>query len=85
MRTTVSIHDELLASAKLRAKERGQTLGQLVEDGLRRELAVRDEHAGNPPVPIFRGGTGSAPGLDLSSNRAIYEFLDDGLELDKRR
>jgi hypothetical protein len=85
MRTTISIADELLASAKIRAKERGQTLGQLVEDGLRRELAVRDEYAGNPPVPIFRGGTGPAPGLDLTSNRAIYEFLDDGLELDKRR
>ena len=40
MRTTISIADELLESAKARAKERGKTLGQLVEDGLRRELAV---------------------------------------------
>lgn len=84
MRTTISIHDELLKSAKLRAKERGQTLGQLVEDGLRRELAV-DYGAPSVEIPVFRGGTGAAPGLDLSSNRAIYEFLDEGLELDKRR
>lgn len=85
MRTTVRIADELLASAKLRAKERGKTLGELVEDGLRRELAVNYELADRPPVPIFRGGTGPAPGLDLTSNRAIYEFLDEGVELDKRR
>ena len=85
MRTTVRIADELLASAKLRAKERGKTLGELVEDGLRRELAVNYESADRPPVPIFRGGTGPAPGLDLTSNRAIYEFLDEGVELDKRR
>jgi hypothetical protein len=85
MRTTISIHDELLESAKLRARERGKTLGQLVEDALRRELAVNDEPTGRPPVPVFRGGTGPRPGLDLTSNRAIYEFLDEGVDLDKRR
>jgi hypothetical protein len=85
MRTTISIHDELLESAKLRARARGKTLGQLVEDALRRELAVNDEPAGRPAVPVFRGGTGPRPGLDLTSNRAIYEFLDEGVDLDKRR
>jgi len=85
MRTTVSIHDELLASAKLRAKERGKTLGALVEDALRRELSVDYSPTERPPVPVFRGGTGPRPGLDLTSNRAIYEFLDEGVELDKRR
>jgi hypothetical protein len=85
MRTTVSIHDELLASAKLRAKERGKTLGALIEDALRRELSVDYSPRERPQVPVFRGGTGSRPGLDLTSNRAIYEFLDEGVELDKRR
>ena len=85
MRTTVSIHDELLKSAKLRARERGVTLGQLVEDGLRRELAMRDEPAQPIELPVFDGKTGPVPGLDLTSNRAIYEFLDEGVPLDKRR
>jgi hypothetical protein len=84
MRTTISIHDELLESAKLRARERGKTLGQLVEDALRRELSMDYDASERPPVPIFRGGTGARPGLDLTSNRAIYEFLDEGVELDKR-
>jgi hypothetical protein len=85
MRTTISIHDELLASAKLRAKERGKTLSQLVEDGLRRELAVRDEPAVRVPVPVFTGGNGPLPGVDLTSNRAIYELLDEGVPFEKLR
>lgn len=85
MRTTVSIHDELLKSAKVTARERGVTLGQLIEDGLRRELAAREEPSTVPEIPVFRGGSGPRPGLDLNSNRAIYEFLDEGVPLDKRR
>jgi len=84
MRTTVSIADELLVSAKARARERGKTLGELIEDGLRRELAV-DYDAPRVEVPVFRGGTGPRPGLDLTSNRAIQEFLDEGVELDQLR
>ncbi len=85
MRTTISIHDELLKSAKIRAKERGQTLGQLVEDGLRRELSLNDDAAERPPVPIFRGGNGLRPGVDITSNRALYELLDEGVPLEKLR
>ena len=86
MRTTVSISDELLVAAKQRARERGQTLGQVVDAALRRELSSDDPApAVGPPVPTFRGGTGPRPGIDLSSNRALYEALDEGLELDDRR
>lgn len=85
MRTTISIQDELLVSAKRRARERGLTLGALVEDALRRELALRDEPAQRVPIPVFRSGSGLQPGVDLTSNRAIYELLDEGVELDKRR
>ncbi len=85
MRTTLSIHDELLASAKLRARERGVTLGALVEDALRRELSASDDPPPKLDLPVFHGGSGPRPGLDLDSNRAIYEFLDEGVPLDKRR
>lgn len=85
MRTTISIHDELLNSAKLRARERGMTLGGLIEDALRRELSVRDEPEHRPPVPVFRGGNGLMPGVDLTSNRAIAEFLDEGVPFEKLR
>ena len=85
MRTTVSISDELLTAAKRRAQERGQTLGQVVDAALRRELAAAAEDADRPAVPVFNGGTGPRRGIDLSSNRALYEALDEGLEPDARR
>ena len=85
MRTTVSISDELLAAAKRRARERGQTLGEVVDAALRRELHRPNDPQERPAVPVFRGGTGPRPGIDLTSNRALHEALDEGLELDARR
>jgi hypothetical protein len=85
MRTTISISDELLAAAKRRARERGQTLGQFVDRALQHELSEARDRPEAPPVPVFRGGTGPRPGLDLTSNRALHEALDDGVELDDLR
>ena len=85
MRTTISISDELLAAAKRRASERGQTLGAFVDGALQRELSDPRAPREAPAVPVFRGGTGPRPGIDLSSNRAMLEALDDGVELEDRR
>ena len=85
MRTTLAIDDEVLAAAKRRAKERGETLGEVVTAALRRALLSRDDVAPSPQVPVFRGGTGPRPGLDLTSNRALVEALDESVELDRRR
>jgi hypothetical protein len=85
MRTTVSVDDHLLAAAKQRARVRGQTLGQVVEDALRRELA---EPANAEPVidiPVFRGAAGPRPGVDLRSNRALAEVLDGDSEITELR
>ncbi|MGH9164797.1 MAG: type II toxin-antitoxin system VapB family antitoxin [Acidimicrobiales bacterium] len=85
MRTTVSINDELLAAAKRRAGERGQSLGAVIDAALRRELAGPDPRRDRPAVPVFRGGSGPRPGLDLTSNRALHEALDKDLPpLDRR-
>jgi len=85
MRTTVSISDELLTAAKRRARERGQTLGELVDGALQRELSDARAPGTAPPVPVFHGGTGPRPGIDLSSNRALVEALDNDVDLDDRR
>jgi hypothetical protein len=84
VRTTVSISDELLAAAKRRAQQRGQTLGEVIDAALRRELADRPAPE-RPPVPVFREGTGARPGIDLRSNRALNEALDDNVDRDRRR
>ena len=85
MRTTISIHDELLESAKLRARERGVTLGALVEDALRRELSLSVAPPERIPIPVFDGKTGPLPGVNLNSNRELHEFLDEGLPFEKLR
>jgi hypothetical protein len=85
MRTTVSITDELLAAAKRRARELGVSLGDVIDAALRRELAVRDSAADRPTIPVFDVGSGPRPGIDLTSNRALYEALDEGIDLDSRR
>jgi hypothetical protein len=36
-------------------------------------------------VPVFHGGGGPLPGIDLTSNRAVREALDRGVELDALR
>lgn len=60
MKTTLDIHDELLARAKRHARETGRPLRALVEDGLRRVLepaplrpryTLPDLRAGNPEAP----------------------------------
>ncbi|MCO7221222.1 antitoxin [Klenkia sp. PcliD-1-E] len=84
MRTTLSIDDGVLAAAKRRAAERGQTLGQVVEAALRRDLGRPEVEVG-PPIPVVTRGSGPAPGLDLTSNRAMAEYLDEGVPLEKLR
>lgn len=86
MRTTIAIDDHLLAEARERARRQGLTLGAYVEEALR--LAI---HAPAPTkravrkLPVFRGGTGPHPGVDLTSSRAIAEILDEDVPLDKLR
>lgn len=81
MRTTVSIADELLVAAKRRAAATGRSLGQVIEAALRRELAAVQSRAEPPVVPVFTAGSGVAPGLDMTSNRALHKALDEGHDL----
>jgi len=85
MRTTVAINDELLTAAKRRARERGLTLGQFLDEALQRELSAERVDVPRPEIPVFTRGNGVNPAIDLTSNRAIAEFLDEGLPLIKRR
>lgn len=85
MRTTLAIDDAVLAAARKRAGELGLTLGQLAERALQRELARRPEASALPPLPVSTQRGGPRPGVDLTSNRAVYELLDEGVPLDKLR
>lgn len=80
MRTTVSIDDALLERAKRRATQQGETLGSYLEEALRQRLAAfSDDTSQQIDLPVFDGGAsgGLRAGIDPSSNRALYEALDE--------
>lgn len=85
MRTTIAIDDRLLEASKRRARSLGLTLGQLVEEALRRQLSAGSLVVQPPSVPVFRGGDGPRPGVDLTSNRALLEVLDNARPLEELR
>jgi hypothetical protein len=74
LRVTIVIDDQLLKSARRRARDRGETLGQVIEDSLRRESAM-PAYAEPEGVPVFRGGGGVHPGVDTTSNRSLREAV----------
>jgi hypothetical protein len=84
MRTTIAVDDNVLAEAKRRARARGMSLGEFVEDALRAAI-TRARPADRPAIPVFRGGTGPRPGIDLTSNRGLQEALDADRGLDELR
>ena len=77
MRTTVNIHDGLLETAKERARDRGVTLGDVVERALQSYLLGAEPETAQsvPPLAVFRGRTGVAPGVDLSTNAGLHEAM----------
>ena len=77
MRTTVSLPDPLLQSAKRRAAERKITLSGLIEDALRSHLA-RPEGAAAPAFRLHTvRGKGVNPNLDLDRTSALVAEEDE--------
>lgn len=60
MKTTLEIHDELLARAKRHAKATGRPLRAVVEDGLRRVLEPGNRRR-KYKLPDLRAGDPDAP------------------------
>jgi hypothetical protein len=77
MRTTIRLDDQLFAELKKTAAAEGRPLAAVIEDALRESLARRRAQPERVPVklPSFRGG-GLMPGVDLDSNAALLELMD---------
>jgi hypothetical protein len=75
MRTTLSIDDSLLASAKARAAECRISLGQYVEQAIRRDLVSPPPRSRRVVIPATGTG-GLRPGIDSASNASLYAALD---------
>lgn len=53
MRTTLNLDDDMLNAARSLARERGQSLGAVVSDLLRRALRAEREVTYHLDVPVF--------------------------------
>ena len=78
MKTTLNIHDELLAEAKSLAARQHLTLTRLIEEGLRMRLraAASAPTKKRRAMPVFNGKTGPASGLSGLSTREMFDAAD---------
>jgi Ribbon-helix-helix protein, copG family len=72
-RTTFRLDEELLAEAKAQAARQHRSLNSVMEEALRRWLAVAQELATRPPVDLPTWGT---PGDQHPSWNEIQEILE---------
>jgi hypothetical protein len=88
MKTTIDIHDVLLERAKRHAKDTGQTLRALVEDGLREVLSrpkpdkpykLEDHRYGDPNGPNPLENYTWAELRDLIYEVPSYYFREEDL------
>lgn len=79
MKTTLDLDAALLALAKAQGARERVSVTRLVEEGLRLRLRGRRQgRRGNAPrLPVYRGSSGLAPGIDPRSNRAMRDAADD--------
>lgn len=78
MRTTIILPDELYRQVKERVRREDRTVTSFLEEALRRALAERDEVGRDFVVEPYRPTvTGVRPGVDLNSNAALEDLMDD--------
>jgi Arc/MetJ family transcription regulator len=84
MRTTIRIDDELYRTVRRQAAESGRTVGEIIEDAVRRALQQPATPEPLDALPTY-GGSGVMPGVDLTSNVAVRDAMDEDAPLDALR
>jgi hypothetical protein len=79
MKTTLELNDALLAQAKAVGARERVSLTRLIEEGLRMRLrAARRPGTRNiRRLPVYRGKSGLARGIDPLRNRSMLDAADD--------
>ena len=78
MRTTLRIDDELLKEAKRIAVESDRTLTDVIEDSLRETFARRKAQRRSKKAVLPTSGHGGLrPGVNLDSNAAVLELMEE--------
>jgi hypothetical protein len=77
MKTTVELPDDLFVAAKKAAIERRTTLRDLIERGLRRELAEPPRARKTRRITWVTVDGGLPPALDPANRETLYSWLSD--------
>ncbi len=76
MKTTIELPDALVIAAKKRAAELRKPLRELVEAGLRAELARKPSPGKRKRLHLTMSRGNLPEGLDLSSRSKMWEWID---------
>jgi hypothetical protein len=77
MRTTIRLPDDLLATLRKRAAERGITITALIEESLRASLSARKHRVKRDQVRLTTyGRKGLHPGVDLNDSAALLDVME---------
>jgi hypothetical protein len=85
VRTTVRLDDDLYREVKARAAREGRTVASVLEDAVRVGMRRPADAEAKRFVPPTFGSGGLMPGVDLSDNSALSDFLDADTPLEKLR
>ncbi|MEB3030813.1 ribbon-helix-helix domain-containing protein [[Mycobacterium] nativiensis] len=85
MRTTIRMDDDLYREVKALAARSGRTVAAVLEDAVRRGLRPDVAQPPRPYAVTPCGHGGLRPGVDLSSNAAVAEVMDEVGSIDALR
>ena len=74
MTLTIQLEDSLVQDLERLAARQQQPLSSLLESALW-ELLQKDD-LGDKELPVFRGGRGLQPGVDLDRSSALLDWLE---------
>jgi hypothetical protein len=72
MRTTIDIPDKTYRTVKVLAAERGETLREIVLEGLQKVIEANQEPRNRFEPPVIRS---SRPGSLVIDNETIYDLI----------
>jgi len=75
-RTTLLLEDGVFGELRHRAVREGRSLKDLVNDLLRQALAPRKTGKYKFDFPVFKGGKGLRPGVNLEDRQALMDIMD---------
>jgi hypothetical protein len=79
VRTTLTLDDDVLKAAKRRARDQDRPLKDVINEALRRGLALGE--ASGAPKYVFRLKTVDGrvmPGVDLTDRDKLFDLMDRG-------